>query len=354
MTVLCAGEPMPLVALRWSGGAHGGEVSYTDEAGSARLPPGARPHGVEIFSRTSVATAVSGRPLRPMRQPFARLPADGVVDLPPEPAFLLARDCAVAYLRVIRPFPPFDRPGRRLDPLGNETGDTAGSSSVRGGASATRGGIDVVFPDRSPAQLSYVEPAAPPFGMPRLRLRPHDAPVPGRIGSPIIAHELAHAVHFALMPVRTRAWVESRYLAWLAGKVALRRDPTHDTLRRTSPLVAWLEALGLFAERYWLFRQAVAPGLRGPALERAFVRDESSDNPSLARVQRGYQPVGQFLDPARPWSAVPVDIEGAVYAAVFLGLGRQSSLRTAVALYFASARRSTLGLPRFAADVARA
>ncbi|MFI0433282.1 MAG: hypothetical protein ACH36H_09075 [Candidatus Nanopelagicales bacterium] len=202
--------------------------------------------------------------------------------------------------------------------------------------------IDVVYPDTSPARLAFVEPAAGLHARPRLRLQDDDPRLRGVDGWPavIVPHELAHAVHFAAVPIRVRLRIEARYAAWLAGRILVHRlPPVHGTADPSSPLVAWLESFGLLAERYWLYarrhdrggRRAGSPRYDPAELGPAFVRDELSDQPSLARDLRGY--VGVTRLPERH-SATADATEGAVYRDVFLSPERPTTLTESVASYF--------------------
>lgn len=206
------------------------------------------------------------------------------------------------------------------------------------------GPVDVVYPDRSPARMSFVEPLAWPTGRPRMRLKADDPRVRGTGGWPavVVPHELAHVVHFDAMPLQLRLRVEASYATWLAGRLVRGAPPEHHTAGTSSPLVAWLEAFGLLAERYWLFAQEHRrihrlPGAshQGPQrlvhdLAAAFVHDELSDAPRLAATTPGYVPVCE-LPPAG--TAAAASTEGCVYRDVFLHPGARTSLGLAVADY---------------------
>lgn len=207
--------------------------------------------------------------------------------------------------------------------------------------------FSVLYPDRSPAVVSFVEPSAPPRGRPRMRLKHRDTDPRllgdrGAAGS-LIPHELAHALHFSFMPLRWRMWIEARYAAWIAGQVARGGDARHDVLLRTSPLVAWLEAFGVFAERFWLFRRR-HPQLSGEALDVAFLDHES-------KVVEQWQLPG---DAPRRSSRPDVDIEGLVYRLVFVEYAKRTSLPTAVNLYLRSGGLGVRSYAGFAAALSSA
>lgn len=179
----------------------------------------------------------------------------------------------------------------------------------------------------------------------RLKHRDSDPRLLGDHGAPasLVPHELAHALHFAFMPLRWRVWIEARYAAWIAGQVVRGGDARHDVLLRTSPLVAWLEAFGVFAERFWLFGQR-HPNLSGKARDEAFVEHESR------YVQQWQLPGG----PPKPSPRPDVDIEGVVYRLVFVEYAQRTSLATAVNLYLRSGERGIRSYAGFAAALSSA
>lgn len=215
------------------------------------------------------------------------------------------------------------------------------------GSGGSKASFSVLYPDRSPAVVSFVEPSAPPRGTPRMRLKHRDSDprLLGDRGAPaiLIPHELAHALHFALMPVRWRLWIEARYATWIAGQVARGGDARHNVHVRTSPLVAWLEAFGVFAERFWMF-QSQHPHLQGDALDSAFVSHESS---AVAhwRLAPDTRPSSPLRD---------VDVEGVVYRLVFVEYAQRTSLATAINLYLRSGSRGVRSYAGFVAALSSA
>lgn len=252
-------------------------------------------------------------------------------------ALAIAAALEEAYASVFAGFEPLR--GRRL-----QVKPPRVPGETPSGPQAT---FSVLYPDRSPAVVAFVEPLAPPRGRPRMRLKHRDSD-PRLLGdrgarASLIPHELAHALHFAFMPLRWRMWIEARYAAWIAGQVARGGDARHDVLLRTSPLVAWLEAFGVFAERFWMFRQR-HPDLSGEELHSAFLAHE-------------YRAVQQWTLPSSPQdnSARPdVDVEGVVYRLVFVEYARRTSLATAVNLYLRSGTRGVRSYAGFAAALSSA
>lgn len=242
-------------------------------------------------------------------------------------ADLLAIAAAIseAFDTVFADFVPFR--GRRLE------------ICPPSGAPMPADGISVVYPDTSPAQVSWVEPSAPRRGAPKMRLK-HRSSDPRLLGdggaaATLIPHELAHALHFWLMPRRWRIWIETRYAGWIAGQLARGRDGGHSAEAVTSPLVAWLESFGLFAERYWRFAQHH----RGSATDtqQSFVEHEMQLSPVTSPEARGDRQQHS---------------EGVVYRQVFVEYASRTSLATAVSLYLLSGTRGVTSYAGFASALA--
>jgi hypothetical protein len=209
--------------------------------------------------------------------------------------------------------------------------------------------LTVLYPDRSPAVVSYVEPASPPYGTPRLRLKHRSTDTrifgPGGTPGPLLAHELSHALHFSLMPVRRRMWIATRYLAWIGKEVVGGRPGTHNTFQRTSPFVAWLEAFGLFAERYWRFLSQ-NPDQTPEQTDKSFLAAESGS--SYCRNDL----VGTFGDEGFSPHCPGADVEGTVYGLVFVDLAMRVGLPIAVNLYLRSAGYGILDYDGFSSALA--
>lgn len=203
----------------------------------------------------------------------------------------------------------------------------------------------IIYPDRSPAVVAFVEPLSVPSGRPQMRLPAADPS--GRTidftttgGGGILTHELAHLVHFSHLSLRQRAGLGARYLQWLAAAAVRTGSPFHHTAARTSRTVAWLEAWGLCAERFYWYCRDVAdqdgwhPDSRAEAqLTRQFIADELSSQPSLAAVMPGYVQVARQHAGVITQEFEADVVEGGVYGRVFLAAGHQTSLAAAVHNY---------------------
>jgi hypothetical protein len=207
--------------------------------------------------------------------------------------------------------------------------------------------ISIAYPDRSPAKVAFVAPVSWPAGQPQIRLKAGDLSSDGHPRPALLAHELAHASHFSLMPGGTRLKVAARYASWLAARVATGGDPSHAADRRTSPMVAWLEAFGLFAERFDIFARYFGAGRSGPALHSAFLAEELAGGPRMTTVVSGYRTVAAWAGEHNPLGSSDPSVEGSVYSGVFLHRGSQRGLTRAVEDYLASARVGVLTLRQF-------
>ncbi|HJQ85340.1 MAG TPA: FG-GAP-like repeat-containing protein [Candidatus Binatia bacterium] len=94
--------------------------------------------------------------------------------------------------------------------------------------------------DLSPAAVAWTEPAAVGSDFPLIHYK-------GDTVDSTVPHELGHALHFGEISLATRQRAETEYLGWLAANLT---DPFHCTAKRTNRIVAYIEAFGLFAERY--------------------------------------------------------------------------------------------------------
>jgi hypothetical protein len=260
--------------------------------------------------------------------------------------FRIMASCLDVYDTVWRQFRPFNQPSRGAFPFGR--GGTVAQDRER----LPR--IEVVYPDNSPATLAFVEPVSLTTGHPLIHLK-HRSLDPRLFGTTtppmdptLIPHELAHALYFAIMPATTRASVEAQYLAWITSRVAAGLRPFHNTATATTPFVAWVEALGIFSERFFFFARRQTPPLTDVQLRQAFFRDELSATPLLqSTALTGYSQVatlnGSGVEPALTGD----NVEGAVYGAIFVDLARRAGLRESVGQYMGSSDNSVLNFDDF-------
>lgn len=242
--------------------------------------------------------------------------------------FRILAQCQDVYDTVWRQFRPFNRNQRGPFPLGRRA-----SVKATFDQSPT---CEAVFPDKTPiAPLTFVEPVGV-FN----NFQPivHIKPDPRLFGSAsadrsLIPHELGHVLHFAASRASTRAQFETGYLAALAGAAVTGGSVFHKFDQVTSPLVAYIEAAGIFSERFFFFAKLVEPSLTGVDLRQAFFRDELSRDRSLPDVldddcPRAGELIARTIKPSVRFS----DFEGAVYGAIYLDFARRVGLREAVGL----------------------
>lgn len=238
------------------------------------------------------------------------------------------------YDTVWRQFRPYNRAARGAFPLGRKPSvrDTFANSPT----------CEATFPDQFPiADLTFVEPVGV-FNnlMPSVHIKPDTRLFGTATSDPsLMPHELGHVFHFAGVRASTRALFETGYLASLAV------GPTHHDFNQvTKPLVAFIEAAGIFSERFFFFAKLVAPAnLSGADLRRAFFNDELSANRHLPGVLVDPCPRSAILNgntvvpslPQPPAATPPVtraSVEGAVYGAIYLHFARRVGLQEAVGL----------------------
>lgn len=195
------------------------------------------------------------------------------------------------------------------------------------------------FPDQFPgAILSFVEPAGVFTGLLPIMHVKRDDRLFGTGGSraTLIPHELGHVMHFAAAKPDVRATFEAGFLGFLVGQATTGGGVTHDFEVQTNPMVAYIEAVGFFSDRFFAFAK-LRSDLQGANLRREFFRNELSG----ARLLPG--PEAAQLDGTRvvPSTVGAVElvgpnIEGAIYGALFLDMARRVGLKAVVELVLAS------------------
>ena len=263
--------------------------------------------------------------------------------------YVIMDRCYSVYETVFRPIAPFSSPRRGVYPFGG-AGDPAH-------AHRRSPKVDCRFPETlMPGKLPWVQPQSVTSGIPLMHLK---APTKDRrlFGSATrpattIAHEYAHAMHFSGLSSLKRWELAAKYALWIGKELANGRSGTHRTDKKTSPLIAYIEAIGIFSQRFWLFATEVEPELTGKRLRAAFVDDELSDEPSLAEVMPGYKHIATCrADGTVKPNLRGSSTEGAVYGAVFLDFARRTDLATAVNLYLRSGAFTVGGWAGHAAKV---
>ena len=101
-----------------------------------------------------------------------------------------------------------------------------------------------------------------------------------------------------------------------------------------------------------MYATEVEPELRGRELRAAFVADELSAQPSLAKVLPGYAPIATLgKGGAIKAHLKGASTEGAVYGAIFLDFAHRTDLSTAVNSYLRCQAFDAAGWQRHAASM---
>lgn len=260
--------------------------------------------------------------------------------------FDIAARCYETYDTVFRSIAPFNGVSRRSFPFG---GATSAAHELK-----RKPAVDCRFPETiAPGKLPWVQPQSITGGRPLMHVKGQnvDSRLFGTAKKPAttIPHEYAHAVHFALLNGTQRWLLAAKYGLWIAGELSKGNAGTHRTDKRTAPLIAYVEAIGIFSQRYFTFATLVRPDLQGAALQRAFVADELGEQPSLRKHLPGYVTItsrtktGAIKPKLRGAST-----EGAVYGALFLDLAQRLSLAQVVNMYLRCGSSDVRGFLSFA------
>lgn len=240
--------------------------------------------------------------------------------------FRILTQCIDVYDRVWRQFRPYNRANRNAFPLKRRASiqSTFDSSEF----------AQVTYPSLNPG-LTFVEPADPGNnGLPLVHLE-DNANDTRLFGSPpiIMPHELGHVYHFSAMDLTTRAAIELNYVGFILNNIT---NAFHGPNIRTTQFVAFIEAIGIFSERFYFFSKLIRPDLTGVELRKAFWKDELSTQSLSASTALGphYTNVGILNTRNQLTSSLikAKDVEGRVYGAIYLHLAKKIGLREVVGL----------------------
>lgn len=154
--------------------------------------------------------------------------------------------------------------------------------------------IEMIEPDNLPEPTAFVEPRGTITGFPLIH------PGQSTMDRKTLAHELGHALHFQALPEAKRIEGETKYLAYLANHL---HDPGHYFTKRTSPMVAYIEAFGAFTA---MFEEFYDPTLSATDLYNNFFENA----------------LGSTSDSALRGD----DVEGAVFAALFVDFAKSPGI----------------------------
>jgi hypothetical protein len=376
----------------------GGTMYMTDDSGRVRSEQGdvgiasfTAHADIRILCQNSVAKVLDGGTIGiPLAVNQDKTVRDGdTVDLntaaEQDDHYEILDRCLVAYDVVLRQFRPFSNLNRRAFPLKRQPGLRETKDQRRR--------IEISFPSQFPVgSLAIVEPKSLATGFPlvHFRARASDGRLLGENGQrpTLVPRELAHALHWSLFSETSRETIQNDYIGWIVTDIANGGPGTHDMGTRTTPMVAFLEALDHFAARFSEFVRVRVQGAAAnatrlrpqeitPAIRRDFVATELSGAPlegvSVATIApialdvsglappRNVSLPGSIRLPALSTFGTVVpnpsfngsDDEGSVYGCIFVDFARRVGLRTAVNAYLQSASAGVVtfgGYRTFIAD----
>jgi len=254
--------------------------------------------------------------------------------------YAILNRCLLAYDVVFRQFRPFSDAAHPDFPLGR-------AASLRATKDQAKR-VEVSYPSQFPmGSLAFAEPKSIATGYPliHIRNRASDGRLFGEAGSlpTLIPSELSHALHFSLFSAARRQAIQNDYIGWIASDLANGGNGTHAMGRRTSPKVAYIEALDHFSSRFGVYvRQVVQGGASTlltqqdmtPQIRQEFYRRELSGAPVTGVAVATLDAQGRIVPNAAFGGS---DDEGSVYGCIFIDFARRVGLRTAVNAYLRSA-----------------
>ncbi len=245
-----------------------------------------------------------------------------------EDHFRILNLAVAAYDNVHRQFKPFSGLSKPDFPLGRLSDLTQTKDQSKR--------IEMVFPDQLPQPLAFSEPKSISTGYPLIHIKtnaedPRLFGTSGRLPT-IIPSELSHALHFSQFTSAGRDRITNEYVKFILTNMAGGGPGTHDIGIRTSPVVAFIEAMDHFSSRFSEFvRQGISTNT-GVELRKDFFRAELA---ASSYWFTGAQ-VGSRTGNVVTASFTGSDDEGAVYGAIFLDFSRRAGMLTAVNAYYQS------------------
>lgn len=279
--------------------------------------------------------------------------------------FAILNRIQLAYEVAFRPLHFFQELDNPDFPLGRKTSLRESRDQVRR--------IDLIYPDKSVSPRPWVEPKRLGDDFPLMHIKDraesgrlfgedHDAD--GNRDAPtVLPHELAHALHFAHLSGSQRQRAQDKYLEFILTSPISGVGPEHRFGARTTAEVAYIEAGGLYGQRFVEFIRIQQGGTS------TLVRPEritTSDQARFVATQWGRVTASRVPPEIRPpiqlgisdqslsgvvlLNGFPIplsrglfrprvrggDVEGAVYAAIFVDFAARVGLDVAASAYFAA------------------
>jgi len=324
-----------------------------DEAGNLGIDSFTRNADIRILCQNSVVKVLDGNTsLLPLAVNQDKTVVDrSVVNLNTDTEqadhYRILNSCLNAYDVVFRQFRPFSDAPLPDFPLGR-------SSSLRITKDQRRR-IEVSFPSQFPlGTLSFAEPKSIATSYPLIHFRRDDRLFGTGSSRPtLIPAEMAHALHFSLFSDSNREKIQNDYIGWIASDFANGGEGKHNMGVRTSPKVAYIEALDHFSGRFSEFvRQVVSGGGQQEItaqIRRDFLNREVSNSPVIGVRDTG-DPVATI---GSGGNLIPHDLlkgtddEGSVYGCIFVDFARRVGLRTAVNAYLRSATTGAISFGQY-------
>ena len=323
-----------------------------DEQGNEGIDSLSRNADIRVHCQNSVVRVLNGAALNIAVHQDKSILDGSVVNLntiaEQHHHYAILNRCLLAYDIVFRQFRPYSDLRDADFPLGRKT-------SLRGTRDQAKR-IEVSFPSQFPlGALAFSEPKSVSTGLPlvHIRSRASDGRLFGEAGQAptLLASELAHALHFSLFTASARGGIQNDYIGWIATDIANGGSGTHTIGARTSPKVAYIEALDHFASRFaehvrvniqgggstLLVQQAMTAQIRQGFLAAELAGIPADGTPVCTLDAQG------GIVPAAGLNGS--DDEGSVFGCIFVDFARRTGLRTAVNAYLrsASAGATTFG-----------
>jgi len=315
-----------------------------DEQGNLGIDSATRNADIRVHCQNTIARVLNGRAANIAVHQDKAIADASVVNLNTQAEqddhYAILNRCLLAYDIVLRQFRPYADLTDADFPLGRKTslGDTRKQAKR----------IEVSYPSQFPlGHLAFSEPKSQSTGYPlvHIRDRTSDGRLFGEAGRAptLIPSELAHALHFSLFSTAARGGIQNDYIGWIATDIANGGAGTHTIGARTSPKVAYIEALDHFSSR---FSEHVRVNVQGggstlvaqqaitPRIRQDFVAAELAGTPADGTPVCALDTAGNIV-PAAGLSGS--DDEGSVYGCIFVDFARRVGLRTAVNAYLRSA-----------------
>ena len=157
--------------------------------------------------------------------------------------FRILNRAVLAYDTVHRQFRPFSALSRPDFALGRKSTLSATKDQAKR--------IEIVFPDQLPQPLAFSEPKSLSTGFPLIHIKTNaeDQRLFGTGGElpTLIPSELAHALHFSQFTPAGRDRITADFVTFILSNMAGGGPGTHDIGIRTSPEVAYIEAMDHFS-----------------------------------------------------------------------------------------------------------